>query len=164
MVKEIRFLSAVILVSAACSGLAVGAEKNGNPENCTKLSSKDEQEDCVRNAARAYPMAAIKSIKINGSKYFDADGKLCAHSAGPHLTKEKIRLFLKNSVPVSQMSVMNYYGQHGECTSETAKIIFFDGRIVHFSLSSEAKVAYLSPVQKGKEVDVFFYYCERCSK
>jgi hypothetical protein len=164
MVKEIRFFSAVILVSAACSGLAVGAEKNINPENCAKLPSKDEQEDCVRNAVRAYPMAAIKRIKINGSNYFDADGKPCAHDAGPRLTKAKIRLFLKNSVPVSQMSVMNYYGQHGECTSENAEITFSDGQTVHFSLSSEAKVAYLSPVQNGKEVDVFFYYCEKCSR
>lgn len=116
----------------------------------------------MRNSARAYPVGNIKSIKIKNSHYFDADGKICTSDAGPRLTDAGIRFFMKNSVPVSQMAVMNYYGQHGECSSGNVKITFANGRVAHFSLSSEGKVGYLSPLTKGKETDVFFYYCEKC--
>ncbi len=180
MVKNAKFISAIILIFAANSGVAGAAGQNSaqtNPnvvvantasglpsgsDDCSNLPSKDKQEDCIRNTARAYPIITIKNIKVSGSKYFDANGKPCARGVGPRLTESRLRNFLKNSVPVSQMAVMNYYGQHGECTSENAKITFSDGRLAHFSLSSEGKVGYLSSVQKGKEVEVFFYYCEQC--
>lgn len=179
--KNAKFISAFILIITAYSGAAGAAGQNSaqnNPnvvvnassglpavsEDCSKLPSKDEREDCLRNTVRAYPMGSIKSIKVFGSKYFDADGKPCPQGVGPRLTESRLRNFMKNSVPVSQMAVMNHYGQHGECTSENAKIAFSDGRLAHFSLSSEGKVGYFSPVKKGKETDVFFYYCEQCSK
>jgi hypothetical protein len=133
-------------------------------DSCTGIQSRDEREDCVRNTARAFPLGTIKNVKVKNSHYFDADGKICTGDAGPRLTESGVRFFIKNSVPVSQMAVMNYYGQQGECSSENVKITFSNGRTAHFSLSSEGKVGYISPLQKGKETDVFFYYCEPCSK
>lgn len=165
MVKNLSYMFAVFLVStAACGTTAHGGREHRENVDCSIFSSTDEKEDCQRNAVRSYPIQAIKSIKITGSGYWDSDGKPCATGAGPRLTRSKIRYFLKNSLPVSQMAVMNLYGERGECSSDNAKITFSDGRVVHFSLSSEGKVGYLSPLVNGQETDVFFYYCERCSR
>ncbi|MFY3383632.1 hypothetical protein [Paracidovorax sp. MALMAid1276] len=131
---------------------------------CASASSMDEKEDCLRNTARALSLHGIKSIKITSSRYFDSQGGRCRKGLGPVLNKAKVVYFIDNSIPVSQMAVMNYFGQHGECVSDSVKITLLDGKVVNFSLSSEGKVAYLSPVVRGRETDVFFYYCDVCSK
>lgn len=165
MVNKItHILAGFLILTVGCGATThTGSESKENPD-CSRFSSIDEKQDCQRNTARAYPFQRIKSIKITGSGYSDADGKPCPAGTGLRLTAARIRHFLKHSVPVSQMAVMNYYGEHLECSSDNARITLVDGRIVHFSLSSEGKVGYLSPVVNGKETDVFFYYCNRCSR
>jgi len=139
-------------------------ESHAGVNGCANSQSQSERDDCVRNSVRPYLIGPVKSIKIKNSKYFDADGRVCADGVGPRLTEARVRYFIKNSVPVSQINLMNYYSQQGECASENVKIIFFDGRVAHFSLSSEGRVGYFSPLKNGKEIDVFFYYCDQCSK
>lgn len=145
-------------------GQSSGAKNNAHENYCTSTSSKDEKEDCLRNTARSLSVQGVKDIKITNSRYFDSQGRRCPRGRGPILNRARVIFFLNNSIPVSQIAVMNYYGQHGECVSDSVKITLSDSKVVNFSLSSEGKVAYLSPVVGGRETDVFFYYCESCSK
>lgn len=122
-----------------------------------------DAEDCRRSAARAYPLQGIRSIHVKGSTvYRDADGRTCTRG-GVRLTSARIRFAPQNAVPVSANAVMNYYGEFGECVSGPALVTLVDGRKVHIALSSQSKVLYLSPLLGGREVDVYFYFCEACN-
>lgn len=131
---------------------------------CAAMPLAEEREDCKRNTARTYPFGAVKRIHIAGSKYYDAENRICTSHVGRRLTKARVRSFLKNAVPISQMSLMNYHGEHGECTSQNVLVVFNDGRSVNISFAARSNTAYVSLLANGQEVDVFFYYCEKCSQ
>lgn len=150
--------------SGISGGQSIGIGNDAKVTDCALTLSQDEKEDCRRNTARSLSLQGVKTIKITTSRYFDSQGSVCPKKQSAVLDRSKVIYFLNNSIPVSQMAVMNYYGQHGECVSDPVRITLLDNRVVNFSLSSEGKVAYLSPVVGGHETDVFFYYCDSCSK
>lgn len=114
---------------------------------------------------RAYPLGKVRRIALSSPRFFDADGKPCATQPAPaRITERYVRNFLRQAFPVSQVAVMNDYGSFGECTSDNVDVQFTDGRQVRLSFAADSGVGYLSPVIKGKEEDVYFYYCEACKR
>jgi hypothetical protein len=162
------FMVAVSLVSYCGFTGAQNMSQNStlgpsaSQDPCAAMKLHEEQEDCKRNTARVYTFGAVKSIHIGGSQYYDVDGKACTSHRGRKLTKARVRYFLDNSVPISQIAFMNYYGDHGECTSQNVLVVFKNGRSMHISFSAISNTAYVSPLAEGQEVDVYFYYCEKC--
>ena len=135
-----------------------------SPEKSALAKESADEADRRRNEIRAYPLGKVKSVRALGSRFHDANGKPCPTGPTHKLKPRKVRYFLANAVPVSQISLMNYYGVFGECFSQDVRVEFVDGRRVHLSFGSESETAYLSPVVDGRETDVYFYYCEKCSE
>ena len=131
---------------------------------CAAMPTPEEQKDCKRNTAKSYPLGTVKRIHIAGSKYYDAENRICTSHGSRQLTKARVRSFLKNAIPISQISLMNYYGEHGECTSQNVLVVFNDGRSVNISFAARSNTAYVSLLANGQEADVYFYYCEKCSQ
>lgn len=122
-------------------------------------------EDQRRMAARDYAIGPVRRITLSSPRFFDAEGKPCAADPAPaRVTERYVRNFLRQAIPVSQVAVMNDYGSFGECTSDNVDVRFTDGRQVRLSFAADSGVGYLSPVVKGKEEDVYFYYCEACKR
>ena len=164
LITAISVVSYSGLVGAKNASSDSAAASNTSQDPCAAMSLPDEQEDCKRNTARAYSFGTVKRIHIAGSKYYDSDNKICTSHGGRQLTKARVRSFLKNAIPVSQISLMNYYGDHGECTSQNVLVVFNDGRSVNISFAARSNTAYVSPIVNGQEADVYFYYCEKCSQ
>ncbi|GKS77836.1 hypothetical protein AVME950_23090 [Acidovorax sp. SUPP950] len=115
--------------------------------------------------ARAYVIGPLRRITLSSARFFDAEGKPCTADPPPaRVTERYVRNFLRQAIPISQVAVMNYYGSFGECTSDPVDVQFKDGRQVRLSFAADSGVGYLSPVVKGREEDVYFYYCEVCKR
>lgn len=124
----------------------------------------EDIEDQRRNEVRAYSIGAIKKVVIKNTRFYDSNDRLCPSEARGKLTPHRVKYFLKYAIPISQISLINYYGVFGECLSKDVDVFFRDGRTAKISFASESETAYLSSVVNGKEVEVYFYYCEKCSR
>ncbi len=131
----------------------------GNVSSAKEMQLQEKR----RLSARAYPMGKIKRIVIGQPTYRDAEGKACPQTPS-QVTEQSVRSFLARAEAVSQISVMNYYGVHGECVRDPVEVFFADGRRARLAFAAESGVAYLSPLHNGRETDVFFYYCADCDQ
>jgi hypothetical protein len=150
--------------AAPSTGDARSRDADQSPEKSALAKESADEADRRRNEVRAYPLGKVKSVRALGSRFFDANGKVCPTGPTHKLKPRTVRHFLANAVAVSQISLMNYYGVFGECFSQDVQVVFVDGRLVHLSFGSESETAYLSPVVDGRETDVYFYYCDKCSE
>lgn len=128
-------------------------------------AATERDEDRRRMEARAYAIGPVRRITLSSARFFDAEGKPCTAEPPPaRVTERYVRNFLRQAIPISQVAVMNDYGSFGECTSDPVDVQFKDGRQVRLSFAADSGVGYLSPVVKGREEDVYFYYCEVCKR